>query len=106
MCGKELLLVGLFTGAGQSCSCSLAVLFSLEQLVSCAPAALTKLRVLPHVGGFFEICGAESGREADPVPKECGNQRKGCDFVSLGWKIWSGGDNSSTTEKSVRFLTF
>lgn len=51
--------------------------------MSCAPAAVTKLRVLPHMGSFFGLCGAESGREAYPVPVECRRQRKRCDLQVL-----------------------
>lgn len=56
----------------------------LEQFVSCAPSALTKPRVFPHMGGVFGLRGAGSGRKAQPVPMECRSQRKGCDLQVSG----------------------
>lgn len=78
---------------------------SVKQLVSCAPAALTKLRVPPHMGGFSGLCVAGSGREAQPVPMECGSQRKRCNLQVYGGRYGPGGGNSSVSEKFVRFWT-
>lgn len=57
---------------------------SLEQPVGCAPAALSRLRVLPHVGGFFGLRWAGSGKEAWSVPPKHGSRRNGCDSQVSG----------------------